>query len=132
MYKFPLTSCDAPTSPPARRQNETGPFAVAAAAVWSALRLTLGLQNNDALAIEISLMYFEIKGTIEDIEPIAIGSSIRDLSRLKKQFGPGRWHKLKGTANVQLDNGHVRRAEVHWYEAHGIGRRKMKIKRFLD
>ena len=77
-------------------------------------------------------MYFEIQGTIEDIQPIAVGSSIRDLSRIVGQFGPGRWRKLKGTANVKLDNGHVRRAEVHWYEAHGIGKRRMKIKRFLD
>jgi hypothetical protein len=77
-------------------------------------------------------MYFEILGSIEDIEPIAIGNSIRELARLKKQFGPGRWRKLKGTANVQLPNGHIRRAEVHWYEAHGIGKRKIKIKRFID
>jgi hypothetical protein len=77
-------------------------------------------------------MYFEIQGTIDDIEPISFGSSIRDLSRLKEQFGPGRWRKLKGTADVKLDNGHVRRAEVRWYEAHGIGKLKMEIKRFLD
>lgn len=77
-------------------------------------------------------MYFEIQGSIEDIEPIAIGNSIRELPRLKKQFGAGRWRKLKGTATVKLPNGHVRRAEVHWYEAHGIGKRKMKIKRFID
>jgi hypothetical protein len=77
-------------------------------------------------------MYFEIQGAIEDIEPIAIGNSIRELSRLKKQFGPGRWRKLKGTASVKLANGHIRKAEVHWYEAHGIGKRKMKIKRFID
>jgi hypothetical protein len=77
-------------------------------------------------------MYFEIQGTIEDIEPIAIGNSIRELSRLKKQFGPGRWRKLKGMASIKLANGHIRRAEVHWYEAHGIGKRKMKIKRFID
>jgi hypothetical protein len=77
-------------------------------------------------------MYFEIQGTIEDVEQIAIGNSIRELSRLKKQFGPGRWRKLKGTASVKLANGHIRRAEVHWYEAHGIGKRKMKIKRFID
>ena len=77
-------------------------------------------------------MYFEIPGNFEGIEPIAIGHSIRELARLQKQFGPGRWRKLKGTANVQLANGHIRRAEVHWYEAHGIGKRKMKIKRFID
>jgi hypothetical protein len=77
-------------------------------------------------------MYFEIQGNIEDIKPIAIGNRIHELSRLKKQFGSGRWRKLKGVANVKLDNGHIRRAEVHWYEAHGIGKRKMKIKRFVD
>jgi len=77
-------------------------------------------------------MYFEIQGNIEDIGPIAIGDRIHELSRLKKQFGSGRWRKLKGVANVKLDNGHIRRAEVHWYEAHGIGKRKMKIKRFID
>lgn len=77
-------------------------------------------------------MYFEIQGAIEDIETIAIGDGIRDLSRLKNQFCPGRWRKLKGTASVKLDNGHIRRAEGHWYETHGIGKRKMKIKRFID
>lgn len=77
-------------------------------------------------------MYFEIQGEIENIEPIAIGSNIREIARLRKQFGAGRWRKLKGTATVKLLNGHVRRAEVHWYEAHGIGKRKMKIKCFLD
>jgi hypothetical protein len=77
-------------------------------------------------------MYFEIQGNIEDIEPIAIGNRIDELSRLKKQFGSGRWRKLKRVANVKLDSGHIRRAEVHWYEAHGIGKRKMKIKRFID
>jgi hypothetical protein len=55
-------------------------------------------------------MYFEIQGNIEDIEPIAIGNRIHELSRLKKQFGSGRWRKLKGVANVKLDNGHIRRA----------------------
>ena len=77
-------------------------------------------------------MYFEIQGSIEEIEAIAIGNSIRELPRLKKQFGSGRWRKLKGTATVKLPNGRIRRAEVHWYEAHGIGKRKMKIKRFID
>lgn len=77
-------------------------------------------------------MYFEIQGAIEDIEPIAIGNSIRECSRLNKEFGPGRWRKLKETASVKLANGHIRRAAIHWYEAHGIGKRKMKIKRFID
>jgi len=77
-------------------------------------------------------MYFEIEGDIEDVEPIAIGNSIRELPRLRKQFGPGRWRKLKGIALVKLSNGTVHKAEVHWYEAHGIGKRKMKIKRLRD
>ncbi len=65
------------------------------------------------------------------METIAIGSRIRDISRLRKQYGSGRWRKLKGMATVKLQNGHVRTAELHWYEAHGIGKKKMKIKRFL-
>jgi len=77
-------------------------------------------------------MYFEIQGVIEHIEPIAIGNSIRELPRLRKQFGHGRWRKLKGIALVKLSNGTVHKAEVHWYEAHGIGKRKMKIKRLRD
>ena len=77
-------------------------------------------------------MHFDIVGSIDDVEIIAVGGSIRDIMRLRKQFGPGRWRKLKGTATVKLENGHSRRAEVHWYEAHGVGKRKMKIKRFLD
>jgi hypothetical protein len=52
--------------------------------------------------------------------------------RLRKQYGPGRWRKLKGIATVKLENGNIRKAEVHWYEAHGIGKRKMKIKRLFD
>ena len=63
---------------------------------------------------------------------MAIGGSIRDIMRLQKQFGRGRWRKLKGFAKVRLQNGHIRKVELHWYEAHGIGKKKMKIKRFLD
>ena len=77
-------------------------------------------------------MYFEIIGEIDDIETIAIGKSIRASVRLRKQFGPGRWRKLKGTATVHLFDGRIKKAEVHWYEAHGIGKKKMKIKRYLD
>lgn len=77
-------------------------------------------------------MYFEIISEITDIERIAVGSSIRDLARLRKQFGAGRWRKLKGIATVRLANGRIRKVELHWYEAHGIGKRKLKIKRYLD
>ena len=77
-------------------------------------------------------MFFEIIGEIEEIETIAIGGRIRDIMRIQKQYGPGRWRKLKGFANVRLQSGTVRKSELHWYEAHGIGRKKMKIKRFID
>ena len=77
-------------------------------------------------------MDFDIIGGIQDVETIAVGRSIRDLFRLKKVYGPGRWRKLKGIAHVRLRNGRVRLAELHWYEAHGIGRKDMKRKRYLD
>ena len=77
-------------------------------------------------------MYFEIIGEIDEIEIIAIGGRIRDIMKLQKQFGPGRWRKLKGIGMVRLQSGNTRKAELHWYESHGIGRKKMKLKRFLD
>jgi hypothetical protein len=77
-------------------------------------------------------MYFEIIGEIEEIETIAIGGKINDIMRLQRQFGTARWRKLKGIAMVRLQRGNMRKAELHWYEAHGLGRKKMKIKRFLD
>jgi len=77
-------------------------------------------------------VYFELLGQIMDVERIATGSSIRERARLRKQFGPGRWRKLKGVATVRLANGRIRTVELHWYEAHGIGRKKLKIKRYLD
>jgi hypothetical protein len=76
-------------------------------------------------------MYFEIVGPITDVETIAAGRSIRQLSRLRRQYGQGRWRKLKGIAMVRVASGELRRAEIHWYEAHGIGRVRHKIKRFL-
>jgi hypothetical protein len=75
---------------------------------------------------------FEIVGEIADIEPIAIGTKIHILPLLRKRYGRGRWRKLKGKATVRLADGMVRYAEVHWFEAHGIGKKKMRIKRFLD
>jgi hypothetical protein len=77
-------------------------------------------------------MYFEIVSEISDIEGIDAGSSIREIARLRKQFGAGRWQKLKGVATVRLANGRIRKVERHWYEAHGIGKKKLKIKRYLD
>ncbi len=75
---------------------------------------------------------FDIIGEISEIETIAVGSNIREIHNLRKQFGRGRWRKLKGTVRVKLQNGRIRLAELHWYEAHGIGKRKIKIKTFLD
>ena len=76
-------------------------------------------------------MDFEVVGSITEIETIAVASSIRDLPRLRKVYGSGRWRKLKGIAAVRLSDGAVCQAEVHWYEAHGVGRKEIKIKRFL-
>jgi hypothetical protein len=74
----------------------------------------------------------EILGKIEDIEIIAVGTNIRDLEYLQKAYDRGRWRKRKGKAHVKLPNGRIRRAELHWYEAHGIGRKDVKIKYYLD
>ena len=77
-------------------------------------------------------MHFEIVGRIAEIEIIAVGPGIRILAVLRKRYGRGRWRKLKGIATVRLSDGRIRPAEVHWFEAHGIGKRKMRIKRYLD
>ena len=89
------------------------------------------LSFNDINLLEFS-MNFEIIGEIENVEVIAVGGNIRDVMRLRKQYGIGRWRKLKGIALIRLKNDRIRKAELHWYEAHGIGRKKIKIKRFLD
>ena len=77
-------------------------------------------------------MDFEVISDIENIETIATGSGIRVLEYLQKTYGHGRWRKLKGIATVKIPNGQFRRVEIHWYEAHGIGKRDMKIKYYLD
>ena len=77
-------------------------------------------------------MNFEIISEITDIESIAIGNSIRDLSRLRKLYGKGRWRKMKGVARIRLENGNERLEELHWYEANGIGRKEFKRKHYLD
>jgi hypothetical protein len=76
-------------------------------------------------------MQFEILGEIANAETIAIGSGIREIARLRKLYGRGRWRKRKGNARVRLRNGEVVMAEIHWYEAGHIGKREFKIKRFL-
>lgn len=78
-------------------------------------------------------MDFEIISKITDIETIAVGNGVRDRDRLRKQHGGSRWRKLKGAASVRLASGKIRTAEIHWYEAHGIGEREFKLKLpFLD
>lgn len=76
-------------------------------------------------------MDFKILGDVANIETIATGSGIRELARLRKLYGRGRWRKRKGCAEVRLSDGTNARAELHWYEAAGIGKREFKIKRFL-
>ena len=77
-------------------------------------------------------MHFEIVGKIDEVQLVAKGPTVRERARLHRQFGRARWRKLKGIATIRLASGVLRRAELHWYEAHGIGRRKLKIKRFLE
>ncbi|MBL8190865.1 MAG: hypothetical protein JNK38_22805 [Acidobacteria bacterium] len=71
---------------------------------------------------------FKLVSQIRDIETIAVGRAIRELAQLNRRYGKGRWRKLKGIAEVELDDGTIQTAEIHWYEAHSIGKRKMKIK----
>ncbi len=75
---------------------------------------------------------FEIISKITNRETIAIGNSIRELPRLRKRYGSGRWRKIKGIAKVKLSDNTIYNAEIHWYEAHGIGKKQFKIKRLLD
>ena len=75
---------------------------------------------------------FEIVGDLEQIEVIAFGSGVLERARLRTVYGAGRWRKLKGVALVRVPGGRVVRAEVHWFEAHGIGMKEFKIKRLVD
>ena len=77
-------------------------------------------------------MDFQIIGAISNVEIIASGTKIREINRLRKIYGSGRWRKMKGIAKVQFDGSSIYTAEVHWYEAHGIGKKEFKIKRFID
>jgi hypothetical protein len=77
-------------------------------------------------------MKFELVGPIANAEVIAAGPGVRIRSYLRKAYGQGRWRKMKGTATVRFLNGALRVVELHWYEAHGIGQRDMKIKRYVD
>jgi hypothetical protein len=76
-------------------------------------------------------MHFEILGEISDVETFATGSGIREIARLRRVYGRGRWRKRKGIARVRLIDGSIHVAEIHWYEASGIGRKEFKIKHLL-
>ena len=77
-------------------------------------------------------MRFEIVGPLSEIEVIAEGPSVRQRRQLRRRYGGLRWRKLKGVAAVRLGDGSLARAEIHWYEAHGIGKVRYKIKRWLE
>ena len=77
-------------------------------------------------------MHFRIIGKIENEETFATGGGIREVERLRRIYGRGRWRKRKGIATVKFEDGSTRQVELHWYEATGIGRREYKIKRLLD
>lgn len=76
-------------------------------------------------------MDFKIKGKIRDVEVIAVGHGINNLNRLNKIYGRTNWQKLKGICQVELEEGTLTEAEVHWHEGHGIGKKELKIKRYL-
>ena len=77
-------------------------------------------------------MDFELVGDLTDVETIATGKGIREQPRLRRLYGKGRWRKMKGVARIRLKDGRIRRAELHWYEAHGIGKKEFKRKTYLD
>lgn len=76
-------------------------------------------------------MHFRLRSEMSNVETIASGTGIRELKRLRRVYGAGKWRKRKGIAKVELENGHTRLAELHWYEATGIGQKELKIKRYL-
>ena len=75
---------------------------------------------------------FKLIGRIRLIQTVAVGNRIREIRELRETYGTGRWRKRKGVALVSLPNGTIRHVELYWYEAHGIGRKKLKVKRYLD
>ncbi len=77
-------------------------------------------------------MFFEILGELDDVKTIATGRAIRELNRLQKRYGKAKWRKMKGVCEIRLRSGRVVDAELHWYEARGIGMKEIKVKRLLD
>ena len=77
-------------------------------------------------------MHFQILGEVTHVETFAAGTGIREIARLRKFYGKGRWRKRKGIARIRLDDGSICLAEIHWYEVTGIGKREMKVKRLIE
>ena len=77
-------------------------------------------------------MWFELLSSINEIETIAAAGAIRELGRLRKRYGMARWRKRKGIATIRLADGTICKAELHWHEAHGIGKRELRVKRLLE
>ncbi len=77
-------------------------------------------------------MWFELLSSITGTETIAVRTSIREIARLRRRFGQGRWRKRKGIGTVRLADGTIWEAEIHWYEAHGVGKKELRIKRLLE
>lgn len=95
--------------------------------LWECGKLDLTME---CLVLQLD-MYFKIKGTIREIKTIAAGHGIKNLNRLNKVYGKTNWRKLKEICHVELEDGAVFEAEVHWYEGHGVGKKEIKIKRYL-
>lgn len=76
-------------------------------------------------------MHFKLIGEIREVETIAVGRRIKNLNRLNKIYGRTNWRKLKGICRVKLEDGTILDAEVHWYEGHGIGKKEIKIKKYI-
>ena len=77
------------------------------------------------------MIEFEVLGEIRDIETIPTGRGVRITNHLEHTFGKGHWRKMKGTATVELADGTICEAEIHWFEAHGIGRKDFKVKKVI-
>jgi len=77
-------------------------------------------------------VHFKLISKLEFVEVIATGRGVKELRRLNKIYGKSHWRKLKGIAKIKLSDGSIKKAELHWYEAHGIGKKELKIKFYLD
>jgi hypothetical protein len=127
-----------PGTPPARPAGESSPPLLALNPLPSHAVPGCCCRDHSAAgpcppsAVGESELPLEILSRIARPRVIARGTAIRELPRLQRTYGPGRWCKMKGTARVRLPDGCVALAEVHWYQAHGIGRREFKLKRLLD